>query len=224
MSIRSLILLFLFLASCGELSERKIAYSIHEIAGRDNGNLVRSKVYRAKVPLSWICKVVTHQESLSNTMKPLAEFAICEESAGEEIRITIHNFPTNTLEERIPPHSQAMRWKSQFESLDPANVSFTPISYSGFSGIFFEAEGVILQKPQKVLAWAMQLAPIHYSLLDVKRQLTKKADVAHSLMQMQADYTIKVVGNPVMVEKYKNEILFFAGSFELISDLSEEHH
>jgi len=62
-----------------------------------------------------------------------------------------------------------------------------------------------------MIAWSMELANEH------ERQLHLSARKIDNYKL--ADYTIKVVGSPHLVDKHKNEIQKFAESFELIEEL-----
>jgi len=174
--------------------------------GRDTGNLQRSPIYRACVPKLW--KRIDSEESVIDTMKPICEFLI-ESKSNETIKITIHNFPTTSIDERIPPIAQVNRWKQQLNVLSPLNFTVTPICKSGFVGLFFQARA----HPNGVLAWSMQLAEEHYRHVNA---LSKASTNAAYYRQMGADYTIKAVGPNRLLEENKEDITHFATSFELI--------
>lgn len=185
----STILLFLSLIGCSSAEQPQANWV--SINGRTN-----SAVYQIKVPKHW--KHLEPPQFQTDTRMPIAEFSI-----GSDIKITIHNFPSHSLEQRIPPQAQAARWERQFEKLDTASVSITPQAFSGFSGLLFEASGILQGSEQSVMAWAMQIAPQLY-------QRTNSPDE-------RADFTIKVQGSPQSIKKYRTEIVQFARSFELIN-------
>src|SRR5262249_9135592 len=128
--------------------------------GRGSGRLPRSLIYRVKFPPSWTSFQPPLEETLADTIVPLCEFRIEEE--GKSIRITIHNFPTDKLEERIPPHAQIARWKQQFDELEPASISIIPQSYSGYTGLFFEGSGIMKGNDETMLCWSLQMGTEHY--------------------------------------------------------------
>lgn len=189
------------------------AYS--QICGRDADNsMERPAIYRAKVPGNWQRIDPSALESITDTMKPLCEFLIVENQ--QQIRITIHNFPSDSAENRIPAQAQVARWKRQFSQLDPETVSITPEAYHGFTGLQFEGTGTMNGEVITVLGWAMQIATEHYSAL--QWHIGQMQD-ANSLKQMQADYTIKAKGPREHLKKHKQAIIAFARSFELIEEI-----
>lgn len=194
-------ILFLFF-SCENPSSEKflLPYSWQIITSRDEENpSERKPLYRAKVPTYWIRQDPLPTTSIADTTKPLCEFYIEEE--GQHIHLTIHNFP----EQRIPPMAQINRWLQQFEERKPTHTSISALSHGGFAGLLLEAEGIFKAKPAKVLGWSMQLASEFY------QQLEKT--------QKKADYTIKAVGPPDLVNQHRESIGVFADSFELIDEL-----
>ena len=126
------------------------------------------------------------------------------------IRITIHNFPSNKIEERTPPGAQVARWKGQFEKLDTCESCVTPQTFNGYCGALFKGIGTMQEKPMMMLAWAMQITPQHYRALSDDSPIHK---------QMRADFTIKAVGPEELMEQYYKDIVEFAHSFELIEDV-----
>lgn len=195
------------LSGCSRSPSPTPTTSWQEICGRDNG---RVPIYRAKVPSNWQRRDPTPDTSLFDSTLSLCEFLIVE--GTQQIKITIHNFPTNAIEERIPPSAQIARWKQQFESLDPASLSIASEAYAGFSGLFFEASGILHKEHATIIAFAMQIAPSHYYRLQTSEQ-------EDALKQMRADYTIKAVGPVEWMAQNKQSILAFARSFELIQEI-----
>ena len=180
------------------------------IAARDeDSSLDRPYIYRAFVPANWIRKDPSPQESIQDSTKYNCEFFIQEE--GKTIRLTIHTFPLKENGKRIPPSAQIARWKQQFNPLDLLSLNISPDSHGGFSGLFFEGEGMVQEQPIKVIGWSMQLAPIYERLLSQRREILSRLK--------RADYTIKASGPPEMMKAHRSAIIFFANSFEFIEEL-----
>lgn len=197
--------------------------TLQEICGRNSvDNLARPQTYRAKVPIGWMRNDPSATSSLTDTTQSLCEFIIKGENSSQ-IRITIHNFPSTQIKDRIPPNAQIARWKRQFTQLDPTSVSITQQAYAGFSGLLFEGTGRMDSQNQTMtmLGWSMQLAPEHYYSLSGLLSRNQSPEDAYVLQQMRADYTIKAVGPQNLIEQHKNEIMAFAHSFELIQELPE---
>lgn len=190
-----------------------------EIFGRDNSQL---PLYQVKVPKKWKNQIQSAL-SLEDTTKPLCEFIIqnnehdsdTEKSMGQ-IRITIHNFPSESITERIPPNAQIARWKRQLTKMDPNSLSVEPQAFGGFVGFLFEGTGLLSEDPTTILGWIMQIAPEHY------RALNRPGKDVNYRKQMRADYTLKAVGPKQLIEKYKDEIIVFARSFELIQEIPSQ--
>jgi len=182
-----------FLTSCSD-SSNSPSSQWQEISGRDV-----DLVYRAKVPHQW--NRTDPAGPIHDTTLSLCEFMI------DDIRITIHNFPSNTIDERIPPFAQIERWKRQIPSLDPISANITPQSHGGFVGYLFEGTG----NNETTMAFSMQIATEHYQTLS--------RDISSKSKQMRADYTIKAVGPTDSIQMRKEELLSFARSFELIEEI-----
>ncbi len=212
--MRYWILLCVVLTCCNR-PESPPSTNWQEIAGRAlyADSNTRFPIYRAKVPLEWKKKIPVENEPLLDTTQALITYTIEED--GKEIRITVHNFPTEKIEQRIPPQAQITRWKKQFEQLDLPTVSIQPQAFSGFSGFVFEGEGRMQGKETTMMGWTMQLAPEHFRALGYPHHAKEQA----LYNQMQADYTIKIVGDPDLVKKHKQELVAFAHSFEFIHDI-----
>jgi hypothetical protein len=220
------IILFLLFAclstSCQDQSKITSNTSFQEIAGRDFGkenqsSYIRNKIYRCHAPPNWHRNDPSQHESIADTTKALCEFVIDED--GEEIHITIHNFPTSKAEERIPPGAQVARWKRQFTDLDLTTLSVTPQSNGGFAGLLFEGSGILKGETSTVMAWGMQLGPEHYSTLNFHMNTSLSLQEQEHFRQLLSDYTIKAVGPVALVEKHRDAILAFARSFELIEEI-----
>jgi len=178
------------------------------IQGRDNDG-PRLPVYRMRVPDSWIRRDPLPGESLIDTTKSLCDFLIYEDDGI--IRIFIHNFPTKTIEERIPPSAQVARWQRQFESLVPHESHINPQAFSGYSGLLFTGVGILNNEETMVLAWALQIAPEHCRTLSNPDSYLNK--------QMRSDVTIKAMGPVTLMKKHKQAIETVARSFELIEEI-----
>ncbi len=205
------VLFLLILVGCQQ--KQPVQNPWQEIAGRDLGHslIIRHPVYRARVPYHW--KRVDPLPSVSNadTTKPLVEFWI-----DDQVSVNVHNFPSDSLEERIPPAAQVARWRKQLVGLNPKEAVVKPISRAGFAGLFFEGQG----HDVLVMAWSLQLDAEHYRVL-LKGENRENGDF---LKQMRADVTIKVVGPPDVVESYQDELMDFAGSFELIQEIPDQRY
>jgi hypothetical protein len=206
-------ILFLFaLSSCGQGEPIPLAPSHWQrIHARDEGDpIFRHPLYSAKVPDGWVRLDPSSEESIADTTKSLCEFSITDES--KKIRITVHNFPLELNQQRIPPIAQLNRWRGQFERLDPALTMISPQSHGGFVGLFLECQGILQGQPATLLGWSMQLAPeYHQSLEGVATPLSKHE---------KADYTIKATGDPDLMREHRQAIIAFANSLELIEELN----
>jgi len=196
MQLIRLYIIFLFLC----LSFINSDSSCEEIGGRTTP---RKQLYRVNMPKFW--KRIDPEGSLTDTTKALCEFKIPDTS----IRITIHNFSSESLAQRIPPAAQLTRWKQQFERLNPTTTQVTPVAFAGFAGLYFEGSGILEDRHTTVLGWSMQIAPVHYQRLSLDPD-------TH---EMCADFTIKVVGPSDEVGQYKHSIKHFAQTFELIDGI-----
>ncbi len=205
---------FLWLISCssGAPSTDAPQAQMEEIKGRDLDG-PRQAVYRLRVPNDWIRRDPLPDESLIDTTKFLCEFLIRDQS--ETVRIAIHNFPTNTLEQRIPPAAQIARWQRQFDPLYTNLSSTQPQSFSGYSGLLFTGVGLINGVETIVLGWSLLLGQEHY------RTLSNTATQSNAALykQMRADVSIKATGPRALVEKHQAAIVSFARSFELIDEI-----
>jgi hypothetical protein len=178
------------------------------LEGRDDGRTsARPLIYRAKIPKDWIA-ASKREDSLVDTTLPIKEFYIRD--GEQQIRITIHNFPADALDQRIPPLSQIMRWKRQFDEFDFSSLIISPEAHGGFAGFAFECTGLLKQQPTTILGWSMQLDPEHFQAL---------REGSNSHRQMRGDYTIKAVGPPALISQHRQDIMTFAHSFELIQEI-----
>lgn len=193
---RYFILALFLLISCNSPNEKHFHFQEFE------GRLKTVPIYRAEVPLDWKSIPLENDHYLNDTMLPIAVFMI------DGIRLTVHNFPSDSLEQRISPYAQVARWEKQFSSLDSSSDT-TPVAWGGFSGLLFEASGAINKNPTTMLAVAMQLPSEYY-------QTFKENEVNR---QKRADYTIKVLGSPEKVQANREELLAFIESFELIDEI-----
>lgn len=167
------------------------------VCGRDPTD---HPIYRVNVPTGWKRKDLSHIKDKSDTKLPICEFDV------DDIRITIHSFPSYSQNDRIPPIAQVERWKKQFQSLE--NFTTTPQAYSGYAGLLFEGTGRLTDGAKHVMGWSMQLASEHYRLIQDPQQ--------------KADFTIKAVGSVDAMNKRRKEIITFARSFELVEEIPEQ--
>lgn len=185
------LLILLTLCSC-ENSPPQLSEPWQLIAGRNED---KEPIYQSIVPTHWQ-KMATELD-LNDTMKPLCAYLI-----EEELRLVVHNFPSNSLSDRIPPQAQVLRWQRQSGQGIVANEC-----HNGFNGLRFEADNV--------LAWAMQLDPEHY--------LTLTGPTSTSLdYQRRADYTIKVTGPQELMDIHRPEIESFVRHFELVEPITTD--
>lgn len=204
-----LILILLFLTGCSNTEEATSSTWVSILGRNETDSLKRFPVYHAKVPHHWIHSPPPLDIPLTDTTKPIDEFFIVD--GNDKVRITIHNFPSDKIEDRIPPAAQITRWKRQFTQLAPADTLIVSQARGGFAGLFFSATGMMQGAPYAVLGWSMQMAPEHY------RILTQHDTPLHK--QMRADYTIKAVGSPTLINTHRNDIESFAHSFELLQEV-----
>lgn len=207
--------LFIFsIESCTKQSLPKNPWQ--KICGRDEGfPEERAAIYRVRVPPSWVKTSPLPDQSIKDTTVPNCEFFVNEDEGI--IHISIHTFPTDNLEERIPAAAQVARWRRQFKFLDAATTQITPEAHGGFAGIYFEGQGELktqgFSEAAKMMAWSMQMDHFHYQTL--KQQALASQEVVY-FKQMRADYTIKAVGPLNLMDKHYQDLFDFATSFELI--------
>ena len=217
MKIRyKLLALFLTTFAGAGCSQQDSTRQLHivELAARDEGIPAEKPIiYRMKVPSHWTQQQPSFDESITDTKKAIAEFFI--EEKDEKIRIAIHNFPSDSMDSRIPPMVQVSRWKKQFSSMVPSSVSTKPHAFGGYYGFLFEATGEMHGIATTVLGWALQLAPEHYRSLSHPVPAT----LANRHRQMRGDVTIKAVGPEQLMDKYREEIISSARTFQLIDDI-----
>jgi hypothetical protein len=186
---------------------------VEEICCRDGGGFARCPTYRVRVPRHWVRHDPAPDESIADTRKNLCSFTI--EDVDGSIQITIHNFPSESLDARIPPVAQLTRWQRQFSR--PQSHQVTPQAFGGFAGLRLEMTGYMDNQPSEVmmLAWAMQMAHEHYNQL----MWGKDQQDEHRLSQMRADYTIKAVGPIALMQRHKKALVRMARRFELIEEI-----
>lgn len=200
--------------SCSQQEPPASNFNVVEIAARDDKSpQTKPIIYRVKVPKNWTQQNPSADVSIVDTTKSITEFYITEEK--EKIRIAIHNFPSDSMDQRIPPQAQLSRWKKQFQSLDHTSVSVKPQAFGGYSGLLLEATGHLQGIKTSILGWSLQLAPEHYRALSYAIPPT----LIDRYRQMRGDVTIKAVGPQQLMAKYRDEIISFARSFQLIDDI-----
>jgi len=204
----NLIILFVLCTGCYR-SPPAVSGRWQEINGRDSADerlIIRRPVYRMKVPEHWSRIVPPPESSIVDTTLPIAEFWI-----ENQIHITIHNFPFQDPERRIPPRAQVARWQRQLSNLTEKEAVIEPVSYSGYVGLYFEGS----TDEKQVMAWSLQLDDEHV------RSLSRQIDASSRsyIEQMQADVTIKVAGPPHLLNQHRGDIIAGAKSFELIQEI-----
>lgn len=219
MITRLFYLLLLPFVSCSTPSSESLdldlrSMSWQEINGRDEGlaPFTRNPIYRVRVPAAWEREDPDPQESIVDSKLPICSFFIHGEN-NEQVRITIHNFPTTTFNDRIPAGAQVQRWKRQLSAIAPESIRETPQAHGGFSGLYLRATGIMDGEPTTMLAWSMLMEPELYRSLEA---LDGNEEELRYFRQMRADYTIKATGKPEVIELYLLTIEAFARSFELI--------
>jgi hypothetical protein len=217
------VLAILFLNSCGSYSEQKASSPpMQEISGRESAPAqARFPVYRVRAPAAWIRRDPLPDDPLADTRKALVEFIIqdfkkdSEKDPKDVVRLWIHNFPTDSINQRIPPMAQKERWQRQFETFYPHDTDCYPEAFNGYAGVRFFIKGSANGCEKSVLAWALLIDTQHYQALAFAR--TAKEETLYK--QMRADVTIKAEGPPEVLEQHKQEIIAFAHSFELIEEI-----
>lgn len=210
--MRILFLLFAFLLSCQSEPQVTDPTSVQIVMGRDGQDHERQPIYRLRTPLSWIRRDPLPNDSLKDTKKSLVDFFIHDNDGI--IRIAIHNFPSQAIEERIPPSAQIGRWKKQFDTVNASLTQTIPQSFNGYVGLLLSLIGTQNQQEQFLLAWTLQLADQHYRTL---------ANLEPNALQNRADITIKATGPLSLFEKYRDQIVSSARSFELIDEIPQRN-
>lgn len=209
-----LIIVFVSLTACSSNLDEKYSNKKSSwqkfTARNEESDLFKPFIYQAFTPNSWKRVDSLLEESITDTKKPICEYQIFDEE--EVLHLFVHTFPFNRSQMRIPCQAQITRWKSQFEELNPLYTEVVNESHSGFCGMKLEAQGIYKQKECKMIAWSMQLANEHERELNLSPQLIDQYKLA--------DYTIKVVGSPDLIDNQINAIQRFAESFEFIEELN----
>ena len=203
------------LCSCSNPDGLDSRLKVIEVTGRNesDASLFRPIIYRMKIPKNWEQLNPPLDISIADTTKAIVEFVITD--SDEKIRITIHNFPSTSLEQRIPPMAQLNRWKKQFQSLDQTSLVLKPQAFGGYSGFVLDAKGILHNAQTSILGWILQLAPEHYRALSH----VNSQSISSRHKQMQSDITIKAVGPTKIMDKHHEDIFAFARSFQLIDDI-----
>ena len=168
------------------------SYPRQFFAGR---NPDQKPIYQTIVPSHW--QRLPTESDLEDTMKPICAYCI-----ANEIQLVVHNFPSDTLSQRIPPQAQVTRWQRQF-----GQGSLSEECYNGFVGLRLEA--------QNLIAWAMQMDPELF--LTLTGPLAFPQD-----RERRSDYTIKVTGPQDLLEDHRQELETFARYFELIEPIATD--
>ncbi len=172
------------------------------------------QLYRFMPPENWK-RVDSGEPAAADSREPIAHYQL--QLDGEQVDLTIHNFPIDTLDERIPPEAQIARWKQQIDEMNLSTVQVKPQAFGGFVGLLLQAEGIKQRKPLAMMAWTMQLAPQFYTALELLDTPEK-----HSFTrQLHADFTIKIVGSPSLLAREKEKIERSARTFALLDELPQ---
>lgn len=207
--------LCVLLIGCGSSTEVANNWKWQEICGRnDSSNVERLPVYRIKVPQALLRIDPEASISLEDTRLPLCEFIINDNE--KQIKIVIHNFP-KIDGKNISPLAQIARWKNQLATINQMETSVIPQAFSGFVGYLFESSENDGSKA--IMAWALQLAPEHDHTLSYYIKKSESPNEKRVLNQMMSDITIKISGTKQLLKKYKQELIKFARSFELIKEI-----
>src|SRR5689334_15457445 len=99
---RFFICLLFLLSGCKRENSTSVTYS--PINGRSH-----VPIYRAVIPLEWMRLDPDKESDNSDTTQAIVEFKI--HSDDEVIRVTVHNFPSDNIKDRIPPSAQIARWQ-----------------------------------------------------------------------------------------------------------------
>ena len=209
-----ILVLCLFLSTgCNTIEERRET-TLQTIHDRNH-----KPIYRARIPSEWIRRDPLPEEQLADTTKAICEFIIYRPGSEDLIRITIHNFPSDKIEDRIPPSAQIARWQRQFELLLPHCSNKTAQAFSGYLGLMFIGSGILNGKETTMVGFSMQLAPEHYRTLSHPLALESSPIDAETRLQMRSDVTIKAVGPKQSMNEHQDAIINMARSFELIDEI-----
>lgn len=168
------------------------------------GHALRKPLYQVQVPLQWQRVNPPEDDLLQDLRKPLVKFVI-----EPGLNLVIHNYPTDSIEERTNQALQIEEWSKPFKICDWSSQECSQYPFSGF---YFEGR----VENKKISAWNLQLDPNLYQML---RFLAATVDEEEHYKQMRADYTIKVSGPCHLMEKHRDAIQFFVSSFHLIDSL-----
>lgn len=196
-----LLLISLLVVGCDQQPPLPKAKAL-EIFGRKT----HIPIYHAEVPLDWSLTPPSQELNLSDTTVPIFTFHV------DDIVITVHNFPSRALQDRIPPQAQIDRWINQIKAQNPL---VNPFTNGGFGGLRVEAEGTKQNQEVKLIGYSLQLSQVLYKQLN----MPKSVQEARLFSEMRGDYTIKALGPIDQMDKHKGEIDTFAKSFELIEPL-----
>lgn len=194
----------IFFVSCETTDQWE--YQTLAIPGR-NGQLI----YEIDFPKNWGASI-TNNESIDDTTLSLCHLILNENN--EKITLAIHNFPTKSIDDRIPIKAQILRWINQLEQNEEIKNDEKNESFGGFCGIKYQGVGKIKGIKQKMIAWAMELPEETYHQLNFSSHSKEK------LLQMRSNYTLKVLGPEALVNKHQQTIEKIARSFRLIDDLN----
>ena len=198
------------LTSCSE-AKNDHRYQWQKIAARnEEKSLNRPLVYQALLAKQWKKIPIPFDQSIYDSKLAVCQFLI--EETKPELSLFLHTFPFNKGQMRPSPQAQIERWKRQFEAATSLEMEVTPFSCNGFCGLKLIAEGKMKGKPVQMIAYAMQLAEEHRREIELSLSPLDRYKLA--------DYTIKIVGPLLDLQRHKEDIEKFAQSFEFIDELT----
>lgn len=204
-----IVLYFLLLIFCISCENSNVStFKTISIPGR-NGQFI----YEIDFPDHWEY-AFTDSNLINDTRESLCDLFFEEEN--EKVIFSIHNFPCSSLHERIPPKAQVNRWNNQLKETQEIKKQEILESFGGFCGIKFQGVGNLNHEAKKMIAWAMQLPEEFYHSLNFSNFSEDE------LMQMRADFTIKVTGPESLIDKHQATLEKVAHSFRLIQDIEND--
>lgn len=171
------------------------------------------EIWRLEVPKTW--KRIDPQELSTDTRLPNLSFEIQGEKAP--ILITLHNFPAEQLQERVPISMQITRWKRQLTNLDEVSLREVPFTQSGYRGLLLTAKGEKEGKSHAFIAVALQM---DNELFEALRVESAERQTQFMNRQRRSDFTLKAQGDPEDLVLHEEDILNSFESFELIAGIT----
>jgi hypothetical protein len=184
----------------------------HLIRGRSSTDSLAPFIYRLRLPIGWQC--MPKEAFFLDTREPIA--VVHKEAKEGEVIITIHNFPFEHVQERISPDAQLVRWRRQLKQFNELSSDTCLQAFSGYHGLLFEGSGVLENgEEEAILAWALKLGDEPY--YSIKEHEDSLDNILYK--NLLSDVTIKARGPKQLIEKWREEIISIARSFETIEEL-----